>query len=82
MSSLNKAKNFLKTGDLESRLGNPDGARKAYAEAEKLYKLEQNQLGQAHVLRGTGDLESILGNPDGARKAYAEAEKLDRQSDE
>ncbi|XCN74325.1 MAG: tetratricopeptide repeat protein [Candidatus Electrothrix aestuarii] len=73
---------FLETANLESVKGNYDAARKAYFEAEKLFRREQNSLGLAKVLLGVGNTESIGGDLDAARKAYMEAEKLFRNKQE
>ena len=70
---------FLETANLESIKGNQDAARKAYFEAEKLFRREQDRLGLAQVLLGIGNMESIGGNHDVAKKLYIEAEKLFRQ---
>ena len=64
------------TGDLLSRLGEVEKALSAYAEAEKLYRKEQADLGLANTLLSRGDLLHRLGDLDEALSAYAVAEKL------
>ena len=71
-----RANTLRSLGDLESRLGNVDGARQRYEEALKLYESEQSNLGRANTLKSLGDLESRLGNVDGARQRYEDALKL------
>lgn len=68
-----------KSGDLKSRLGEPDGAMKLYGEAEGLYRGEQNNLGLANVLRSKGDLRRRLGDVEEALELYGEAEGLYRR---
>ncbi|XOF32727.1 MAG: hypothetical protein ACL93V_11920 [Candidatus Electrothrix sp. YB6] len=63
---------------MERSFGNHEEAKKAYREAEKLYRLEQNQSGLAEALLEIGDMERSFGHHDAARKAYMEAEKLYR----
>ncbi|GAB4491175.1 MAG: hypothetical protein OHK0019_10980 [Saprospiraceae bacterium] len=63
-------------GDLESRLGNVEGARQLYDEAISLFKKEQDDLGRANALKALGDLERRLGNVEGARQLYDEAISL------
>ncbi len=66
-----RSANLLKSlGDLESRLGNIDEARKHYDAALPLYQREQARLGEANLLQSLGDLERRLGNIDEARKHY------------
>ena len=43
-------------GDLESRLGRPDEARRLYEQALELFVKEQDGLGQANTLKALGDL--------------------------
>ena len=43
-------------GDLESRLGNVDQARKHYDEAIRLYQKERDELGLANVYQSQGDM--------------------------
>ena len=67
---------YERLGDLLSRTGELEKALKAYDEAEKLYKSEQNNLGLAHVLRSRGDLLKRTGELEKALEAYDEAEEL------
>jgi tetratricopeptide (TPR) repeat protein len=70
----NARANTLKSlGDLESRLGNVDGARERYAEALKLYESEQASLGRANTLQSLGDLHLGEGSAVEARKLFREA---------
>ncbi len=63
-------------GDLETGLGDLNGARAHYDEAIGLYKQEQDQLGLANTLKALGDLESRLGHLDSAQVHYDEAIRL------
>ncbi|MCI5149626.1 MAG: tetratricopeptide repeat protein [Candidatus Electrothrix sp. MAN1_4] len=73
-----KAEHLLKIGNMESMTGNQIAAKRAYLEAEKLYRTQEDWSGLAKVLLGTGNMESINGNERLAQKAYMEAEKLYR----
>ena len=53
-------------GDVERRLKNAQKARGFYAHAYKLYQLERDSLGQAHVLLGMGNVERSLDRIDQA----------------
>ncbi|MDR0896524.1 MAG: tetratricopeptide repeat protein [Oscillospiraceae bacterium] len=66
-------------GDLEITLGQIEAAQEHYAQAEQLYRQEQNNLGLANTLLSMGDLESRLGQIEAAQKHYAQAEQLYRQ---
>ena len=65
-------------GDLLRHLGDVDGAKSAYDEAEELYRGERDNLGLANVLQSRGNLLRRLGDADGAATAYDEAEGLYR----
>jgi tetratricopeptide (TPR) repeat protein len=52
-----RSANLLKSfGDLESRLGNIDEARKHYDAALPLYRREQDRLGEASIYMSLGDI--------------------------
>lgn len=72
------AESLLKRGNLESMTGNQIAARKAYIEAEKLYRSQKDWSGLAKVLLGIGNMESINGNQRLAKTVYMEAEQLYR----
>ena len=57
---------LLGMGDVERRLKNAQKARGFYAHAYKLYQLERDSLGQAHVLLGMGNVERSLDRIDQA----------------
>ena len=59
---------LLGIGDLERRLKNAQKARGFYAHAYKLYQLERDPLGQAHVLLGMGNVERSLDRIDQAHE--------------
>ncbi|KAF5067237.1 Tetratricopeptide repeat protein [anaerobic digester metagenome] len=67
---------LLSKGELLSLLGDIEGAKKAYEEAEPLYIDEQDNLGLANILQHKGDLLSRTGDIKGAEKAYGDAESL------
>ena len=67
---------FVRSGDLEKRLGNLEQARLHYDQAIELYQLEQDQLGLANALRALGDLQKRLGNLEPARLHYDQALEL------
>ncbi|OUN93609.1 hypothetical protein B5F98_10760 [Pseudoflavonifractor sp. An44] len=65
--------------DLLSRTGLPQQALDLYAQAESLYRQEQNNLGLANTLRSRADLLSRTGQLQQALDLYAQAESLFRQ---
>ncbi|MDR1600711.1 MAG: tetratricopeptide repeat protein [Oscillospiraceae bacterium] len=60
-------------GDLESRLGEVEAAQGHYAEAEKLYLSEKDNLGRANALKSMGDLEREHGEIDKSIPLYIKA---------
>jgi len=66
-------------GQLASRLGEVNEARRHYDEAIVLFKQEQNRLGQANTLLSLGDLLRRLGKISKARHHYDEAMALFKQ---
>jgi tetratricopeptide (TPR) repeat protein len=79
---LGRANTLMSLGDLESRLGNVDAARRHYDAALPLYEAEQDRLGRANTLMSLGDLESRLGHVDAARRHYDAALHLYRLEQE
>lgn len=66
----------LRLGDLESRLGNVDQARRHYDEATTMFQQERNGLGLANVLMSQGDLLLGLGEAAAAEPYYQQALEL------
>lgn len=66
-------------GNLMRRLGNLDRAKKAYDNAEPLYRKENDNRGMANLLKSKGDLLRRQGNLNAAKESYDEAEKRYRQ---
>lgn len=66
-------------GNLLRRLGDLNGAKKAYDSAEPLYREKGNNKGRANLLKSRGDLLRRQGDLDGAKEAYDEAENRYRQ---
>ena len=66
----------MRSGGLQSRLGEPDKAMELYEQAEALFRKVQDDLGLAYTLRSMGDLQSRLGQPKKAMELYEQAEAL------
>jgi tetratricopeptide (TPR) repeat protein len=67
---LGLANTLQSMGDLERSLGQIEAAQSHYAQAEQLYRQEQDHLGLANTLRGIGDLERSRENYEAACTLY------------
>ena len=76
---LGKANTLQSLGDLESRLGNVEQARRHYDEALLLYEIEQDPVGKMNTWISLARLEAALGNLTEADRHYRQVFRVAEQ---